>query len=190
MGVSGKTLQWAGRLGWVLVGAIGLYVLLPNREWSYPEVIVPAARIITREVPGEIRWRDRIVYRYLTPDVRVVAPGAVVDDVARFCRPILLAQSDPERPTEVVPSPSLIRSGTLTESIIPFRRAHLFLSSMDGYGDLVGEDYSVRTPVGFSAGLEEPYRTTVRYPRWAPVREVAGGFLWYVAFRALEAVVR
>ena len=182
---------WLGRLGWVFVGALSLYALLPNREWSYPEVIVPAPRIIVREVPsGPPGIVERIRYVYLTPDVRAVAPGGAVGDVARFCRPTILAIADTLRDALRVPSPSVIRSGTLTQSIIPLRKAHLFLSSMDGYGDLVGEDYGVRLPLGFAAGLEEPYRTVVRYPRWAPVREVASGALWYLTFRALEAVVR
>lgn len=177
---------WAGRLGWAIVGALILYVLSDNEPIHYPEVIVPAARIIEREVPpGPPTIIERTRYVYLTPDVRAVAPGAVQADVIAFCRPVTLVDTIHG---SVKPSPSVIRSGTLTPSIIPLRKAHLFLSSMDGYGDLVGEDYGVRLPVGFSAGLEAPYHTTVRYPRLAPLREIAGGLVWYGALRLMEAV--
>jgi hypothetical protein len=177
-----------GRLGWVLAGALVCYILLPNREWSYPEVIVPAARILEREVPGEIRWRDRIVYVYLAPDVRAVAPGGATEDVARFCRPVVVADSGQTRTDR--PVPSVIRTVSWTPSIVPLRKGALLVTSMTGYGDLVAEDYTARAPFGIAAGLDEPYRTVVRYSRLAPVREVAGGLLWYVGFCALEAVVR
>ena len=175
----GISLTLIGRLGWVLLGGmivlIGALSLWPEPIY-YPEVIVPAPRILVREVPsGPPTIRERIVYVYLQPDVRAIAPGAVVEDVVRFCRPVVLAIADTLR----VPSPSLIRTGTVTPSIIPLRKAHLFLSSMDGYGTLVGEDYGVRLPLGFAAGLEPPFHTVVRYSRLAPFREIARGFAWW-----------
>lgn len=178
---------WLGRLGWAVVGALALYVLAWRGPIPYPEVIVPAARIIEREVPsGPPGIVERVRYVYLTPDVRAVAPASVLDDVARFCRPVVVASTD----TIQVPSPTVIRSVVYRPSLVPLVKDQLLVTSMDGYGDLVAEDYSVRAPFGIAAGLEEPYRTTVRYSRLAPVREVAEGFLWYLAFRALEVVVR
>jgi len=190
MGVSGKALQGWGRLGWALIGGmivlIGALSVWPEPIY-YPEVIVPAARIIEREVPsGPPTIRERIVYVYLTPDVRAVAPGSVTDDVAQFCRPVVVAD------TVVVktPTPSLIRSVSFTPHVVPFTKGALLVTSMNGRGDLMAEDYRVRAPFGVAAGLEAPYHTIVRYPRLAPLREVATGILWYGAFRLVEAVVR
>jgi len=178
-----------GRLGWALVGALAFYVAYPNRVVTYPEVVVPAARILEREVPAyPPTIRERIVYVYLTPDVRAVAPGGAVEDVARFCRPILVTRSDTVRTTEI--GPSLIRTVSYAPPLWPLTRGSLLVTSMDGHGDLVAEDYRVRAPFGIAAGLEAPYHTIVRTPRLAPLREIATGVLWYGAFRALEAVVR
>ena len=183
-----RALPSLGRLGWALVG--GMIVLIAALSlWPepiyYPEVIIPAARIIGREVPpGPPSLGQRIVYVYLQPDVRAVAPGAVVEDVARFCRPVLVAD------TVRVPTPSLIRSVSYAPPLWPLSRGSLLVTSVTGHGDLVAEDYRVRAPFGIAAGLEEPYRTIVRYPRLAPLREIATGALWYGAFRLVEAVVR
>jgi len=191
-----------GRIGWVLVGvALTLVACLScwERVFPYREVETTRVAIIVREVPsGPPGIRDRIVYVYLQPDVRAIAPGAVMEDVERFCRPILIAQSDPERPTELgqdsteraLPSPSVIRSFTVGQTWLPFQRNPLLVTSMNGYGDLVAEDYRVRLPLGVAAGLEEPYRTTVRYPRWAPLYEIPKALGYYAILRALEAVVR
>jgi hypothetical protein len=179
-----------GRLGWALIGGtlvlIGALSMWPEPIY-YPEVIVPAPRIIVREVPsGPPTIREKIVYVYLTPDVRAVAPGGATEDVARFCRPVMVASTDSVR----VGTPSVIRTVTVGTTWLPFQRHPLLVTSMNGYGDLVAEDYRARTPFGVAAGLEEPYRTVVRYPRWAPLREVATGFGWYIGFRLMEAVVR
>jgi len=177
-----------GRLGWALIG--GTLVLIAALSlWPepiyYPEVIVRASDILPREAPpGPPSLRQRIVYVYLRPDVRAIAPGAVVEDVVRFCRPVLVAD------TVQVPSPSLIRSVVYSPSLVPLVKGSLLVTSMDGHGDLVAEDYRVRAPFGIAAGMEAPYHTTVRYPRLAPLREVATGVLWYGAFRLVEAVVR
>ena len=177
------------RLGWVLVGALGLYLLYPNRVISYPEVIVPAARIITREIPsGPPTIRQKIVYVYLTPEVRAVAPGAVVEDVARFCRPTLLAQTDTVRPTEL--GPSVIRTVAYSSSLLPMFKGSLLVTTMSGNGDLIAEDFRTREPFGVRAGLNEPFNTTVRYSRLAPLRELAGGAIWYLTFRSIEAILR
>ena len=62
---------------------------------------------------------------------------------------------------------------------------------MDGYGDLIAEDYRARAPFGVAAGLEGPYRTVVRYPRWAaPVDYARTGLEVYGALRLLLDVVR
>lgn len=149
----------------MLIGAISRW---PEPTY-YPEVIVPAPRILVREVPsGPPTIREKIVYVYLTPDVRAVAPGAVTEDVARFCRPVLIARTDT---VSHVAGPSLIRTVHYTPALWPLGKSALLVTSMDGYGDLVAEDYRVRAPFGVAAGLEEPYRTIVRYPRWAPLAE-------------------
>ena len=177
------------RLSWVLLGCmivlVGALSLWPEPIY-YPEVIVPAARIIEREVPsGPPTVVERIRYVYVDAYVRAVAPGAVVEDVARFCRPVLIAQ---DRTEPHVPTPSLIRTVSYSPSGIPLRKGSLLVTSMDGHGDLVAEDFRVRAPFGIAAGLEDPYRTVVRYPRWAPLHEVARGALWYLTFRTAEAI--
>lgn len=176
-----------GRLGWALIGALVAYILFPNRVISYPEVIVPAARIIIREVPsGPPSLVERIKYVYLQPEVRAVAPGGALDDVARFCRPLLMASTD----TVKIGTPSVIRSVSYNPSLLPLTKGSLLVTSMDGYGDLVAEDFRLRVPFGVAAGLQEPYSTTVRYPRWAPLRELGSGALWYLTFRSIEAILK
>jgi len=186
-----KALPSLGRLGWALIG--GMIVLVGALSvWPaplpYSAVIAPASALRAREVPftapGPWDIGTRIHYVYLQPDVRAVAPGAVVEDVARFCRPVLVAD------TVRVPTPSLIRSVSYAPPLWPLSRGSLLVTSVTGHGDLVAEDYRVRAPFGIAAGLEEPYRTIVRYPRLAPLREIATGALWYGAFRLVEAVVR
>ena len=175
------------RLGWVLVGALLLYALAPDRTISYPEVVVPAARIVEREVPsGPPRIVERIRYVYLTPDVRAVALGGAVGDVARFCRPVVVASTDTIR----MPIPSVIRSLYYKPSLVPLRKGELLVTSMGGYGDLVAEDFRTRAPFGVAAGLQAPFNTTVRYSRLTPLHEIAGGALWYLTFRAAEAILR
>lgn len=162
-----------------IVGALVLYAALPQKVISYPEVIVPAARIIEREPPTEVRWRDRIVYRYVTPDVRATAPGGALDDVARFCRPLVVASTDTVR----IGTPSVIRSVVYNPSLVPLRKDRLLVTSMNGYGDLFAEDYRVRP--GYSVSFE----SGVRYSRLAPLREIGEGALWYLTFRAAEAIL-
>lgn len=182
-----KPLDLAGRLGWVAVGALALYTLRSPTTITYPEVVVPAARIVEREVPsGPPRFVDRMRYVYLRPEVRAVAPGGVVEDVARFCRPITLVDSLHESVKKA--SPSVIRSIVHTPAFLPLARDGLLVTSMDGWGDLVAEDFRVRPGFGVAAGLTEPYRTTVRYSRLAPLRELGEGLVWYGAFRAVEAL--
>lgn len=177
-----------GRPGWALVGALVFYVLADREPIRYPEVIVPAARIIEREVPsGPPTIIERIRYVYLTPAVRAVAPGAVTGDVARFCRPVVVADTGIAK----APTPSVIRSVDYRPALVPLVRDRLLVTSMDGYGDLVAEDYSVRAPFGIAAGLEAPYHTTVRYPRWAVVANVGGDAAkLYGIFRFIQDVVR
>jgi len=168
-----------------IVGALLLYALSPDRTVTYPEVIVPAARIIEREMPpGPPRIVERVKYVYLTPDVRATAPGAVTADVARFCRPVVVAtQTDTIR---AVPTTRLIRSVTHKSAPWPLRRDYLLVTSMSGNGELLAEDFRVRP--GFQASWGE--RVTVRYPRTAPITEIGEGLLWYAGFRVLELVVR
>lgn len=179
-----------GRLAWALVGALVLYVVWSPPELPYSDGVMPASAIRAREMPftapGPWDVGTRIRYVYVDADIRAIAPASVTVDVERFCRPILVRDSTGRRD----PSPSVIRTLSYTPSGIPMRKGSLLVTSMDGYGDLIAEDYRVRAPFGVAAGLEEPYRTVVRYPLLAPLRELATGAVWYGAFRLAEAVVR
>lgn len=171
----------ASRLSWALAGALALYAVVDTAPVRYPEVIVPAARIIEREVPGEIRWRDRIQYVYLQPDTRAVGTDGALADVQRFCRPIAVPDA---------PAPSVIRTVSFTPSLLPLRKGSLLVTSFDATGTLIAEDFSARAPFGIRAGLDPPYQTLVRYDRLSLPRELAHGFLWYLPLRALEAILR
>jgi hypothetical protein len=187
-GGRGISLWLMGRLGWVLVGAL-IVAAFGERLFPYREVETTRIAIIRREVPfGPPSLGQRIQYVYKQPDVRAVAPGAVTDAVTRFCRPTLVAQTDTVRATGAVPS--VIRSVVHRPALLPLARDGLLVTSMDSYGDLIAEDFRVRPGFGIRAGLDPPFNTVVRYSRLAPLREIAGGALWYVAFRAVEAVVR
>lgn len=163
-----------------VVGALALYAFQPDRTVTYPEVIVPAARILEREVVGPPTIVEKVRYVYLQPEVRAVAPAGVAGDVRAFCRPVVVSD------TVRVESPWVIRSVAETPSMVPLRKSKLLVTSMNGYGDVRAEDYRVRP--GFSATWGDD--VSVRYPRGALFRELGEGLLWYGGFRVLEAVVR
>lgn len=181
-----------GRLGWALVGALCLYVVWSPPELPYSGMIVPPEAIRARELPftapGPWDVGTRIRYVYVDADIRAIAPASVKVDVERFCRPVTIALQDST--SAEVPSPSLIRSVSYSPALLPLTRSKLLVTSMDGYGNLAAEDYTVRAPFGVAAGIQEPYRTVVRYNRSAIGTEVGRGILWYGVFRLVEAVVR
>ncbi len=165
-----------------IVGALVFYALYPDRVHSYPEVVIPAARIIEREPPVEVRWRDRVVYRYVIPDVRATAPGGAIDDVVRFCRPVSVMGQDST--IRGVSSPAVIRSVVHNPSLVPLRKDRLLVTSMNGYGDLFAEDFRVRP------GYSISFNSGVRYSRFAPLHELGEGALWYLTFRTVEAIFK
>ena len=162
-----------------VIGGLALFIWQPEPAILYDTVIVTRLQIVEREMPaGPPRLIERVKYVYLTPDVRAVAPGGAVADVARFCRPVLVDTASA--------SPWVIRTVSHKSAFIPLKRDYLLLSSMNGNGDLAAEDYRVRP--GYSATWGE--QVQVRYPRWAPVTELGEGLLWYAGFRLIELVVR
>lgn len=178
-----------GSLGLVLVGVLLAYLVLPSDPVAYPEVIVPAARIIEREMPARPPTIvERIVYVNVPPRQVATAIGGAQDDVAAFCRPVVLAMTDT---LEVeVPAPELLlRSGEYSPAPIwkPFARGNLLLTGPTSHGDLVAADYPVREGFAFRASGDS---ALVRYPRGAFVRDVIGdAALIYTAVDIIRGIV-
>ena len=172
---------------WAILGAIGVIVLAwPNEAVIYRDVIVADTVILEREVPGEVRFRDRIVYRFPNASVTATAPEAARSDVARFCAPTvaLVTRTDTVQ-LPAIPRRELIRSIQHEPAMFPLQRAGLFVSSVTSNGDLVARDYKVRTGYGVRASDS----ILVRYSRFGIGRELLQGALWYGLFRAIEATV-
>lgn len=175
----------AGRLAWAVFGALLLYGLLPAApEPAYDRVIVPTRAIEVREVPGEIRWRDRIVYRFVPAAQTAVAPAGGWEEVQTFCRPVVLLERGDTSTSAL--RRELVRSVTYSAPWVPLGSGRLFLSSVANDGDLLGRDYRVRGDFGIRAADS----LLVRTPRLGLAKEAARGVLWYGALRLLEAVVR
>lgn len=175
----------AGRLAWAALGALLLYGILPlTPEPAYDRVIVPARAIEVREVPGEIRWRDRIVYRFVEAAQTAVAPAGGWDEVQTFCRPVVLVERGDT--ATAAPRRELVRSVTYSAPWVPLGSGRLFVSTVANDGDLLGRDYGVRGDFGLRAADS----LLVRTPRPGLAKEAARGALWYGALRLIEAVVR
>ena len=160
-----------GSLGLVLVGVLLAYIVLPSEPVAYPEVIVPAARIIEREMPARPPTIvERIVYVNVPPRQVARAIGGAQDNVASFCRPTVLAMTDT---LEVqVPAPELLlRSGQHQRAPIwkLFARGNLMIAGPTSHGDLAAADYPVRAGYAFRTSGDS---ALVRYPRGAFVRDV------------------
>ena len=168
------------------VGGIAGYAFGQDHDpVVYRDVIVPAARIVEREVPGEVRFRDRIIYRYRTPEIVATAPGGAGLTVSTFCAPtVAVATQD----TVYVPQTTeLVRSVTVSSPWLPFRSSKLFVSTATSTGDLIGRDY--RVPADFGVGTGDSL--LVRSPRISPLaKEVARGLGYYLLFRAAEFGIR
>ena len=178
-----------GAVLWAILGGIGVAVLAwPNESVIYRDVIVADTVILEREVPGEVRFRDRIVYRFPEASVTATAPEAARGDVASFCAPTVALVTRTDTVVEAPPLPrrELIRSVEHQPALFPLRRDGLFISSMSNDGDLIARDYKVRD--GF--GLRASDSVLVRYSRFGVGRELLQGVLWYGFFRAIEATVR
>ena len=178
----------AGRALYAALGAVLVIVLAwPSDVVVYRDVVVADTVILELEVPGEVRFRDRIVYRFPQADLTATAPAAVVSDVQEFCRPTvqLLIKTDTVQ-LPPIPRRELIRSVMHQPAMLPLKRDGLFVSSVSSTGDLVARDFKVRT--GF--GVRASDSVLVRYSRFGIGREILEGALWYGIFRALEAVVK
>ena len=149
----------------------------------YHEVVVPAPRIIEREVPGEVRFVDKIKFVYVDAGVTATAPAGATLAVQLFCAPtVALVLGDT---TSALPRQEVIRSVVAGHSLIPLRRDPLLVTSMDSYGDLFARDYKVRPGFGVGSGDQ----IVVRYSRWALLGELAEGLLWHGGFSLVEVLV-
>ena len=173
-------MRLGGYVGAAVAGALLFFIVAwPSEPVTYPVVIVPAARIEVREVPGEVRWRDRIVYRFVEAAQTAVAPTGGLADAEAFCAPFLV-----EIDTVTAPRRELVRSVVHNPALFPLRRDGLFVSSVSNDGELIGRDYSVRP--GF--GLRAADSVLVRYPRGSFVRELGEGLLWWALIEGTRRI--
>lgn len=164
-------MDFLGRLGPFFIGALATYLLLPNDPVTYTDVVVPAARIIEREAPDRPPTIvERFVFVNVEPRQVATAPGGAVDDVARFCRPTVVATTDTVE-VPVADPMLLFRSTVYDERSMwnPFAKDELFLSGPTSTGDLKGLDFEVRGSFDARASGDS---AIVRYPRGALVRDV------------------
>lgn len=157
-----------GRLGYLAAGILlGIVLLQATGQTSpmpYPEIIVPAARIIEREAPARPPTIvERIVYVNVQPELRAEAPGGALEDVQAFCRPVSPVDTDTVR----VPDPMfLIRSGAWHESWLG--RDELRLAGPTNAGDLLEYTYRSRGSFDFRTDGDS---VLVRYGRLNVVRD-------------------
>lgn len=164
----------AHRAAWAAVGAVALYAAIPTHKGpTYDHVVVPAARIVEREVPGPERLKDRVVYRYI-PALQVAsAPAGAQLQVQSFCAPTVAVAAG-DTTAAKLPHVELVRSVVHSSSWLPFRRGSLLVTSVDGVGDLFARDYPVRDDFGVGSGDS----VVVRYGRLAWAKEAGRGVLW------------
>ncbi len=169
-----------GTLGYVLIGFLAAWLWAPRKDHvPYPEVIVPAARIIKRE-PDTVRtFVDRIRFVNVQPILVARAPGGAQGEVAAFCRPTLLALTDT---VEVEPPAPrlLLRSGVHSPGWF-FQQARRLRTGPTSLGDLQALDFPVRPGFTFRTSGDS---VLVRYPRSGLGRELlefgitlAGGYM-------------
>jgi len=153
-----------------LAGLIAGYLLFGGSDpVPYPEVVI-AERILERE-PDTVRtFVDRVVYRYVGPARVAIAPGGAAQEVAAFCRPLILAMVDTVEVESAAPR-LLLRSVSHDPGWL-WQRDRLTLTGPTSHGDLVGLEYAVRP--GFSARTSGD-SVIVRYPRGSTVRDLLEG---------------
>lgn len=154
-----------------LMGALLLFqTAWPDTYVPYPEVIVPARRIIERE-PDTVRtFVDRIRYVTVEPTVVARAPDGARDEVESFCQPTVVAALPPLETPAPIPAPRLlVRSGSFDPGWW-FQRDALRLTGPTSHGDLKAFDFSVRRGFSFRASGDT---LIVRHPRAALFREAA-----------------
>jgi hypothetical protein len=155
----------ADRLLYLILGAAaGAWLFqscAPADVVPYPEVIVPAARIIEREPPARPPTIvERIVYVAPQPTLTARAPSGAVEAVDRFCRPVTLVRTDS---VTVVDTVLVIRSGSWNESWWTPRPDELRLTGFTNVGDLEERTYRTRGSFDFIAVDDE---LVVRYGRF------------------------
>lgn len=168
-----------------LIGATAGFVFGAGvgRPHDYgPTLVVPAPRIIEREVPGPTKIRTRIVYKYVQADVTARAPGGAESDVAAFCKPVVAKIQGDTAAARTAPQSELVRSLTAHSPWLWWRPASLVVTSETNRGDLYARDY--RTGIDFGVGSGDSI--LVRSPRLEPVKRLGKSLLDYAFWRLVE----
>lgn len=154
---------------WVMVAVVAwlaMYALADGPSViQEPFIILHREQVEASEPPVEVRWRDRVVYKYLQPDQVALAPGGATDAVASFCRPVTVTATD----TVYVDPQVLVRSG-VTRDGWWLQRGRVDLVALRNDGDLLRYSYPTRPGWDFIASGDS---LLVRYPRLALPRQVA-----------------
>lgn len=162
---------------WVLLplaGAFLFYVFDPTRDpITYREIIVPAARILEQEPDTVVRWRERIVYIEVQPEVVATAPLGALDDLQAFCAPSMMPPSSGP-PAPVVVTAAARDTVSVGRAVVHkdgwfWFKDDLTVTAFTNYGDLRAEHFRVRD--GFSVRFG-PNPSVVRSPRFGLVKEV------------------
>ena len=159
------------RAAWLIVGMVSGVVLMqffgPEPFVEFPEVIVPAARIIELEPPARPPTIvERVVYRF--PPVRTArAVGGGTAAVSAFCEPVLTPiQTD----TVVVTAGPILmlRSGVYNRSW--WGKDNLRLVGPTNMGDLLQLSYHTLGSCDFRTSGDS---VIVRYGRFNAVKDYA-----------------
>lgn len=176
----------ADRLLYLLLGAaVGAFAFqscgspeLP----SWPEVVVPAARIIELEPPDRPPTIvERVVYRNIGPAQLASSPGGALEELASFCRPVVVSTVDT---VEVADPQLLLRSGSWDDSW--WGSDELVLTGFTNAGDLRRYVYHPRGGFDFRTSGDS---ILVRSGRFNLIRDAwelgAQGWTAYSLLRAL-----
>lgn len=143
-------------------GAFLFQSCAPADVIPFPEVIVPAARIVEREPPARPPTIiERIVYVAPEPSLVARAPSGAADALDRFCRPVSVVQR-PDTVT-VVDTVLVLRSGVFNETWPWAGADELRLTGFTNVGDLEERTYRTRGSFDFIATGDD---LVVRYGRF------------------------
>lgn len=181
-----KLTHLLGRGGWLILGILLLYDVLPGAPNgpTYDRVIVPVRAIETREMPAKPRIIDHLSWKFPAATVTAVAPGGGLEEASAFCRPVVARIRHDTAAAAAAPRRELVRSADVSEPWLPFRPTGVFISSVSSGDELLGRDYEVHG----SWGLRSGDSLLVRHQRLWPVKELVRGTPW-IAVGAILWVV-
>jgi len=160
------------RIAWLFVGAISGIVFFqqcgPEPFVSFPEVIIPVARIIELEPPDRPPTIiERVVYQF-PPASTARALGGGTAAIEAFCQPLIAAIKQDTVVITTVEPQLFLRSGTLDQSW--WGKDNFSVTGPTNTGDLLRLSYHTRGSFDFRASGDS---VIVRYGKFNIFKDYA-----------------